>query len=59
MVVSEHAIGCQLRRDEHKDHVPRQVWLYGMYRGHTGSVPALIPEEHQRTLDGDEWRLPT
>ena len=59
IVVSEHAIGCQLHRDEHKDQVPQQVWLHGMYRGHIMPVPALIPEEHQRALDGDECRLPT
>ena len=40
-----HAVGGHLRRDEHKGQVPRQVWLHGMYKGHNGPIPALIPED--------------
>ena len=43
-----HAVEGHLRRDEHKGQVPQQVWLHGMYRGHIGPVPALIPEEHHK-----------
>ena len=53
MVASEHAVGCHLRRDEHKGQVPRQVWLHEMYREHIGPVPPLIPEEHHEGLG---WR---